>query len=136
MRWMMAAVFAVMAAGGAAAQDGRVGVELNKVETIENGCRTFFLFRNSTGTEFTGFEMSLAILDTSGVIDRLLTVEAAPLPAKRTTLKLFEIPEIACENISEVLFHDLAKCEAANGAPGDCFSTIDLSSRAAMALVK
>ena len=39
--------------------------------------------------------MSLAIFDASGVIDRLLSIDAAPLPAARTTLKLFEIPDIA-----------------------------------------
>jgi hypothetical protein len=123
-------------ATGAQAQNARIGVELNKTEAIEGGCRTFFLFRNGSDAEFTGFEMSLAILDTAGVIDRLLTVEAAPLPAKRTTLKLFEIPEIACDQISEILFHDLPKCEAAVGAPEDCFSMIELSSRSPVALVQ
>ena len=47
--------------------------------------------------------MSLAILDGNGVIDRLLSIDAAPLPADRTTLKLFEIPGLACANISQVL---------------------------------
>ncbi|MEE8500504.1 MAG: hypothetical protein V3S27_08005, partial [Kiloniellales bacterium] len=82
----------VLWSSGASAQSGQLVVELNKFETIENGCRTFFLFRNQTGMTFQGFEMSLAILDKQGVIDRLLTVDAAPLKAERTTLKLFEIP--------------------------------------------
>lgn len=78
------------------AQDAQLTVELNKFEASENGgCRAFFLFRNQSGKAFEGFEMSLAILDTQGVIDRLLNIDAAPLPVARTTLKLFEIPEIA-----------------------------------------
>lgn len=117
------------------AQEGRLGVELNKVESIEGGCRTFFLFRNRTDAPFDAFEMSLAILDANSVIDRLLTVEAAPLPPGRTTLKLFEIPEIGCENISEILMHDIAKCES-GGGPKECFPIVDLTSRAAPALVK
>lgn len=118
------------------AQTGQLVVELNKFETIENGCRTFFLFRNKTGITFQGFEMSLAILDQQGIIDRLLTVEAAPLPAERTTLKLFEIPETQCSAIGEILLHEIARCEPDRGEPLDCFTVIDLQSRAAAPLVK
>jgi hypothetical protein len=121
---------------GASAQSDRLIVELNKFETIENGCRTFFLFRNKTGLSFQAFEMSLAILDKQGVIDRLLTVEAAPLKAERTTLKLFEIPETQCDGIGEILLHEIAKCEPDQDGPLDCFTVIDLQSRAAVPLVK
>ncbi len=127
---------AVLWAGGSAAQTNRLVVELNKLEAIESGCRTFFLFRNRTDLDFSGFEMSLAILDQQGVIDRLLTVDAAPLPAGSTTLKLFEIPEIPCDNIGEILLHDIARCEAGQDAAVDCFRLIDLQSKAATALIK
>ncbi len=120
----------------AAAQSDQLVVELNKFESIDQGCRAFFLFRNKTEITFQGFEMSLAILDRGGIIDRLLTVEAAPLPAARTTLKLFEIPEIQCEAIGEILLHEIGRCEAAEGAAPDCFAVIDLQSRAAAPLVK
>jgi len=124
-------------AGGATAQDGRLVVELNKFEAAEGGgCRAFFLFRNQTGNSFEGFEMSLAILDTGGVIDRLLTIDAAPLPSARTTLKLFEIPEIACEAISEILLHELASCKPQNAEETDCFPFLDLVSRTSAGLVK
>ena len=80
--------------------------------------------------------MSLAILDTGGVIDRLLTIDAAPLPSARTTLKLFEIPEIACEAISEILLHELASCKPQNAEETDCFPFLDLVSRTSAGLVK
>ncbi|MGB3246766.1 MAG: hypothetical protein WBB25_19695 [Sulfitobacter sp.] len=112
-------------------------VELNKFEAAENaGCRAFFLFRNQTEKSFEGFEMSLAILNTDGVIDRLLTIDAAPLPAARTTVKLFEIPQIACADISEVLLHELASCRPQNEEETDCFPFLDLVSRTSAALVK
>lgn len=121
----------------ARAETGPLRVELNKVENIEEGgCRAFFLFRNHTGKSFSGFEMSLAILDETGVIDRLLSVDAAPLPVQRTTLKLFEIPEISCGNISEVLLHDVTRCQPQNEAEMDCFTILDLGSRSPIQLVK
>ncbi len=138
MKRCLAALIAAIAlwSSEASAQTGQLVVELNKFETIENGCRTFFLFRNKTGITLQGFEMSLAILDQKGVIDRLLTVEAAPLPAERTTLKLFEIPEMQCSAIGEILLHEIARCEPDRGNPLDCFTVIDLQSRAAAPLVK
>lgn len=121
----------------ARAETGPLLVELNKAENIEEGgCRAFFLFRNKTGKSFSGFEMSLAILDGSGVIDRLLSVDAAPLPVQRTTLKLFEIPEISCGDISEILLHDVTSCQPQNEAEMDCFTILGLGSRNAIQLVK
>lgn len=131
------AVFAFQMSPTAAAAQGPLTVELNKFEPGENGgCRAFFLFRNQTGNSFEGFEMSLAILDTNGIIDRLLTIDAAPLPAARTTLKLFEIPEISCEAISEILLHELASCKPQNAEETDCFPFLELVSRTPAALVK
>lgn len=119
------------------AEPGRLLVELNKFEEIDGGgCRAFFLFRNQTDQSFAGFEMSLAILDTNGVIDRLLAIDAAPLPVSRTTLKLFEIPEISCAGISEILLHELTSCKPQNADEMDCFPILDLNSKTSAALVK
>lgn len=120
-----------------ASQDGMLTVELNKFEPSEsNGCRAFFLFRNQSGKAFEGFEMSLAILDQDGVIDRLLNIDAAPLPVARTTLKLFEIPDIGCDGISEILLHAIETCKPQNEEETDCFPMVALASRASAALVK
>ncbi|MBK0327142.1 hypothetical protein I5535_07530 [Rhodobacteraceae bacterium F11138] len=126
-----------MAPATARAETGGLTVELNKFEEIDGGgCRAFFLFRNQTDTSFEGFQMSLAILDGNGVIDRLLSIDAAPLPVARTTLKLFEIPDTSCANISEILLHELTSCKPQNEDEMDCFPILDLNSRANAALVK
>lgn len=131
------AAVAAMTAFPALAADGRMLVELNKFEDIDGGgCRAFFLFRNGTDNSFDGFEMSLAILDTNGVIDRLLSIDAAPLPVARTTLKLFEIPDISCGAISEVLLHEMTSCKPQNADEADCFPILDLKSKTSAALVK
>jgi hypothetical protein len=146
LRVLPLAAAAALAAAPAAAQEtdpplpeleGPLVVELNKLEEGEGGaCRAFFLFRNQTGRSFEGFEMSLAILDTSGVIDQLLTVDAAPLPVARTTLKLFEFPDVGCAEISELLLHDVGACRPQNGPEMDCFAFMELTSKADAALVK
>ena len=142
MRHQLTQLFATLASvllftQAAVGEPGKLTVELNKFEPGEtSGCRAFFLFRNDTGQSFEGFEMSLAILDQQGIIDRLLTIDAAPLPVARTTLKLFEIPETACTAISEILLHEVASCLPQNGEQMDCFPLLELVSRASAQLVK
>lgn len=139
MRFSLAILYTLLlaAVSPAQAQTANLTVELNKFEDADSGsCRAFFLFRNETGNSFEEFEMSLAILNTSGVIDRLLTVDAAPLPVARTTLKLFEIPQTQCATISEILLHGIDACRPQNEEQMDCFPIIGLVSRASAALVK
>ncbi len=132
-----AALAILLGAGMAQAQEGGLTVELNKLEPGDGGaCRAFFLFRNDLGRTLEAFEMSLAILDGQGIIDQLLTVDAAPLPLERTTLKLFEFSGIACDGISEILLHDIAACRPQNGEEMDCFAVLELHSKAAAPLVK
>lgn len=135
---MVAVFVALMAAGAAPAQDqGTLTVELNKLEQGDEGtCRAYFLFRNDTSMTFEGFESSLALMNSAGVIDRLVTVDAAPLPAGRTTLKLFEFPDIACDAISELLLYEVGTCKPQNRDQADCFALMDLVSKAAAPLVK
>ena len=126
-----------LTASQVAAQGSALTVELNKFEDAEaGGCQAYFLFRNDSGKSFEGFEMSLAILDKAGVIDRLLSIDAAPLPIARTTLKLFAIPEIACTEISEIVLHDMASCKPQNEDEADCFEFLELRSKTDAALVK
>ena len=137
LKLVSASVALALLALPAMAEEGRLTVELNKFEEAEGGsCRAFFLFRNDTGMTFEGFEMSLAVLDPAGVIDRLLSVDAAPLPVARTTLKLFEIPGTGCGRIAQVLLHDIPTCKPENADPADCFAMVDLVSRTAAPLVK
>jgi hypothetical protein len=51
-------------------------------------------------------------------------------------LKLFEVPQIACTDISEVLLHDVPVCKPQNAEATDCYPLIDLSSKTSAALVK
>ena len=133
----MVGIAALLASQAVWAEAGKLGIEVNKFEEIAGGgCRAYFLFQNNTPSSFEGFEMSLAIFDKSGVIDRLLSIDAAPLPVARTTLKLFEIPQITCANIGQILLHDVPVCKPQNAEPADCYPLITLNSRTSAALVK
>lgn len=134
---IIGAIVFALSTTAALAEDGKLSIELNKFEAGDGGgCKAFFLFRNQTGNSFEDFEMSLAILDGNGVIDRLLSIDASPLPVQRTVLKLFEIPEIDCTNISEILLHDLPACKPQNAEPMDCFPLLSLNSKTSASLAQ
>lgn len=140
-RWIGCLAAAGLTATAAMAQDtplqGPLIVELNKFEEGDgNVCRAFFLFRNQTGRAFDAFELSFAILDKDGVINQLLTVDASPLPVARTTLKLFEFPDVACGDISQLLLHEVGACRPQNGEEMNCFDFMELDSKAGAALVQ
>ena len=131
------AVCVIMAlSNGPVWAEGGLTVELNKLAPSETSCEAFFLFRNPTSAHLEGFELSLAVLDQSGVIDSLLTIDAAPIPAERTSLKLFEIPVASCDAISEIILHDIPVCDVANQGAQNCYDLVTLTSRAPVPLVK
>jgi hypothetical protein len=128
-----AAPAAAQDAGGGGSDE--VAVELNKLEPWAGGCRSYFLLRNASEDLFTGFELSIALMDRDGVVERLLTVDAAPVPARRTTLKVFELEGLDCDAVGEVIVYDMPACEI-GGAPAEgCFARLALSSRAGAPLV-
>jgi hypothetical protein len=131
---------AVAAGAGAEAQQGAtpaIGVELNKLEPIEGGCRAYLVLDNAGGALAT-LDLDLVLFDAQGVIVRRLAVEAGPVRPARMAVKAFVIDGLACAAVDRVLLNDVLACEAAEpgSAVGDCFSRIAATSRADADFVK
>lgn len=131
----------VLGASAASAQQGAqpaaeaapITIELNKLEAQDGKCRTYLLFANHGETGYETFKLDLVILDKDGIIAKRLAVEAGPLRADKRTVKLFDIDDIACDDIAEMLLNDVLTCAAAAGAPaagGDCVGRVALETRA------
>lgn len=134
----MALVAAAFAAGGAAAQSlaQKIGVELNKLEDQDKGCRAYFVFDNATAANFESFKLDLVMFGSEGVIQRRLAVEAAPLRAEKKTVKLFDIAGMPCAAIGSVLLNDVLTCRDQAGEQPDCIARVAVGSRVSAALVK
>lgn len=120
-------------ASGAMAQDAsdkQVAVELNKLEPLENSCRAYLVFRNPTEAEYRAFKLELAVFDTDGVVQKLLAVDAAPLRAGRTTVKLFDFSGVTCERIDAVLLNHIPDCASQDGDLEGCIDKVAVSSKA------
>src|SRR5690625_603345 len=110
-------------------EQGTLVVELNKVEQLDNACRAYLLFENGQDSRFDEFRLDLVLFDGEGVIARRIAVEAAPLRAGRSVVKLFDLADLQCQTIDRVLLNDISPCADEAGPRDDCVDLVELRSR-------
>ena len=127
----LAGLFCMVAAGALAqtADDGRLSVELNKVETTEVGCQTYFVIHNRSGHDFDHIGFEVVLFNTEDIIIRRLRFDVAPLKNGRREVPIFVIDPSPCEQIGHILFDKFHECRSSTGDVV-CIDILDLSSRA------
>jgi len=133
---ILSAVMAVLLSFSASAQEGRVGLELNKLEPANNACRSYVLLQNQTGAAFTSLKLDLVMFDAEGIVAKRLALETAPLPADKTSLKVFDISGMSCEQVGRILLNDVLECAGDAGAREGCLGLIDVSAKGDLSLIK
>jgi hypothetical protein len=109
-----------------------VSVELNKLESAGKNCRATLVIQNGGDTAYDELRLDLVIFDAESIVSKRLIVDVAPLAAKKTSVKTFDIADLACDGISRVLLNDVTAC----GSAPDCLSIVETSSRAATPFIK
>lgn len=120
----------------ALAEDADVAVELNKLEAQGGGCRIHLVIRNSTAQAFEAYKLDLVLFGPDGIIARRIAVEVAPLRAKKKSVKLFDVADLACPAVGSILINDVLECRGGGADRADCIDALDVSSRAAIELTK
>lgn len=113
-----------IAAGGASAD---VSVELNKLETLDKGCRAYMVVNNTSDASYQSFKLDLVLFQTDGVIGRRFSLELAPVRPKKKAVKLFEIEGLACDKIGQFLINDVIDCKTEEGAGQNCLQRLSTS---------
>jgi len=127
---------ALLTAGVARAEAPNIGVELNKLEGVDGGCRAYMVFDNATEHTFNSYALDLVIFDSEDVIAKRLAVRTQGLRARKTTVKIFDIADVACDDVGRILLNRVRDCEAAGDATVDCTAITTPSSRTDVAFVK
>ncbi|HMR34144.1 MAG TPA: Tat pathway signal sequence domain protein [Geminicoccaceae bacterium] len=130
------ALLLVANAASAAAEGPALRIELNRLEPLDKACRVYLVLANGTAESFESFKLDLVLFDTDGVIARRLAVETAPLRPEKTSVKLFDLDDLACDRVGTVLVNDVLACSTAAGPIGDCVTRVETASRASAQLVK
>lgn len=120
---LLAGLAALAPAQTKAEEAPHLAIELNKLEAIDEGaaCRVYLVFQNTTPQAFETLRLDLVVFGTDGVIAKRLSVDAAPLPASRKMVKLFDLAGLDCTQVGEVLLNGVATCPSAqDAAPAGC----------------
>lgn len=133
---LLIVVGALAPAAGLAQTAGSVNIQLNKLEPDGDACRAYIVLENGAEHSFEALRLDLVMFGNDGVIARRLAVDAAPLAAGRTSVRVFGISDVACENIGRVLLNDVLTCADANGELQDCMERITPESLADVPFIK
>lgn len=115
---------------------GQLKIELNKLEPLDSACRAYLLFENRTNEHFISLKLDLVMFDPQGIISRRLAVEGGPLPAGKTSVKLFDIRDLACQSLDRLLLNGVLNCTTPQGERHDCLPMIETTSRASTEFFK
>ena len=117
---------------GAAAQDpqsGRIGVELNRLEQNGEACRLTFVVSNELGSDLSGSGFEMVIFDANGLV-RLMTVfDFGALPAGKTVVKRFELPDTGCGSVSRILVNSATRCIGPGIDASQCAAALTTTNR-------
>lgn len=102
-----------------------VSVELNRLEPKDNSCQISIVVANAADKALDSLKLDLVFFDKQSVISKRLAVEAGPVRASKTSVKLFNAADAKCEDIGRVLLNDVTAC----GGAEDCLALVSTSSR-------
>lgn len=118
------------------ADEPGLAIELNKVETTEEGCRTLFVFDNRTGHELNRFRIDLILFDAKGVYTKQVMLDMAPLYEDKKTVASFLLGEEGCDEIGSILINGIPHCHNRDGNAVDCVDFLEVHSRSGIPLEK
>jgi hypothetical protein len=112
-----------------------IRIELNKLEERNGACRVYLVLENTGNITFSGFKLDLVTFDKEGIITGRLAVETAPLRALKTTVKLFDIPNLVCADMGRIIINDVIDCHDGTEQRSECITFVESSSRSTVPLV-
>lgn len=113
-----------------------VRVELNRLEDVAAACQPYLVFENRTAHAFSSLKLDLVLFDADGIVADRLAVEAAPLPAGKTSLVVFQVGSLGCDAIGSVLLNGVIACSGAPVADAACLDLVETASRLAVPFFK
>ena len=118
------------------ADEGKISIELNKVDDTEQGCRPLFLFDNQSGHQLNKFQVELVLFDEKGVYSRQILLDMAPLYKDKKVVASFLVSELACDRIGSMLVNALPSCANSAGTDLDCLALLEVASKSGIPLEK
>ena len=104
-------------------------LELNALQASAAGCRISFLATNQLGGQLDRAAVELALFDTAGAIERIVTLDFKDLSNGKTKVLQFQLTGLQCDNLGRVLVNDVSACEGAISPASICLDALQTSTR-------
>lgn len=130
--WLVAAgALAILGfSGPAQAEDGRLLIELNQLENMDQGCRGAVVFTNDTDMMIDDLAVEVAVFDQDDIVKNLWLLPARAMTPGKVRVRQFLFQEESCDDIGRILLNDVVNCETDAGLDAqECLRLIDASSR-------
>ncbi|MEP3347987.1 MAG: hypothetical protein ABJN34_03160 [Litoreibacter sp.] len=120
----------LLAAAPAWAQDTEIGeltVELNTTQAGADACTLSFMVINDTGSKIEKAVFETVLFGSTGAVQSMTLFDFGTLPQKRPRVRQFAVPNLACDDLSRILFNGASTCAAPD--QGICDATLKPVSR-------
>lgn len=128
------AAFSAAAAPAAAQQDTPapgIDLTLNRLSPASaGGCRLTFVIRNHLDAPIDKLVFETVLFDGAGQVATLTLFDFGSLPESRPRVRQFDVADLPCADIGQVLVNGIGTCEGADLAPERCLEGLRLSSDA------
>jgi len=116
-------------------QAGRLSLELNALDTTAKGCQLTFVMQNRLGARLEALRFELAVFNSAGRVNTVITLDAGSLPEEKTRVARFVVSDLACPEVGRVLLNDISACKGQGMTPAICLAKMRVSSRAEAAFI-
>ncbi len=111
------------------AEQPALDIELNAAQDREGGCRMSFVAMNGLGSDLSELVLEAVIFTPDGGVDRLALLDFQDLPQARPRVRQFDLPDLPCAQVGQVLINAVNACSGPGLTPEICSAAITLRSR-------
>ena len=127
---------AALLSAPAAAQEGPapagLSLELNRLEQNGPACRATLVARNGFEESLDEAAFELVTFDTAGLIGLMTVIDFGAMPAGKTLVRRFDLPETDCGQLSRILVNSVARCAGQGIDLPRCQADFTTANRAAL----
>lgn len=112
-----------------AAPPAVLSIELNTLTQKDSACRMIFLVENTLGADLSSAVFETVFFKTNGGVERLTLFDFQALPQGRPRVRQFDIPNVQCGSLGQVLINDVHSCKGDGITGVDCIKGLKLSTK-------
>ena len=131
---LLASAPAYAAETKAAGQNNTIAIELNNASQQEDVCRLSFLVRNGFDKTLKDIGIEIVLLSQGGLAQDFMMLRTGELSAGKRRVRQFDLPDVACADLGEILINDVSDCQGDGLSAPFCLAALRPSSRISVKL--